>query len=358
MGTNPTIYDIISRTTTVSVPKEFMSFETKLRDFLTYTKLLSAYEKEEEQIQAYSTVFDYPAFLGVEVEVENIHKSISLPTFWKSTEDGSLRNGGVEFVSEPLRPKQALQATVALWLFMKRLSSKNPDFSWRSSIHDHLSILELHEDEFRRLLLLCFLLEDILFAFAGEDRRESMFCVPLTESVTFDLLSSYIRGKKKFQDFATQWPKYTAINLCRVYEYQSLQGPKPAIGTIEFRHLGGTTDVRRVLLWHTIILQIMKASIVISDTALEERVMTLNTSSKFMDFLMEIFSPEVLARLDFVDDFNAVFTNTVCRAKEFFVKEPKLGPTTASSALLSFVKKQPAPVEKAKVSVKKVPSYF
>jgi hypothetical protein len=76
------------------------------------------------------------------------------------------------------------------------------------------------------------LLEPVFFHFVGEQRKSSIYCVPLNYT--------YIPGiyKNNLETMIQKWHKYTALNIKPL----TFQGEGPGFGTIEFRHLFGTGD--------------------------------------------------------------------------------------------------------------------
>lgn len=343
------ILEIIQQTATLNPPKDFPDFEKKLDQYLRYVRAAKPFEKELDKIEAFSHVFDIPTYLGIEEEVENIHKQLSLPPFWKNKTDGSLRNGGMEFISEPLPPKQAMIATVVLRMMMRKLTASSPDYSWRTSDHVHLNVQELEEEEFRRLMMLAFIFEKLFFTLAGTDREQSIFCVPITQSVTREKLGIYLRKKTNLHQLATEWPKYSAVNLCRMFQYGHPSDGIPALGTVEFRHLGGTEDVTKLLVWQSLILQLFKAAIAIPTKTLVERVETLNTNNKYMDFVHEVFTPEVADNFK-IKDCSELFSDTIRQTKELLLTRPKFGPIREKSAMSSFALKSWEAAHKAAAS--------
>ena len=61
-------------------------------------EVLEEYEKSNPFEAKYSLV-DRATYLGIEVEVENLHGRWGKSHYWTVTDDGSLRNSGAEFVS-------------------------------------------------------------------------------------------------------------------------------------------------------------------------------------------------------------------------------------------------------------------
>lgn len=236
------------------------------------------------------------ALLGIEIEVENITSYTQLPYYWKSKEDGSLRNYGAEFVSIPLR---AYQVEHALDHLNANINAFNkPDFSPRTSVHIHMNVRDMSWDQIKTLILLYAIFERHFFHIAGTKRETSVFCVPLykTEALRqFDVI-----------EIGMQWHKYTAINLGTILG----NGDVPNFGTIEFRHLYGTLDKNIIINWINNILCLRKAVINLPFEQLVAKIKDLNTSSEYYALYKETFGEYALTDLMTKKDFEHCVTTT------------------------------------------------
>lgn len=221
------------------------------------------------------------AILGIELEIENLNLSKiykNNPLFyWKTIEDGSLRNYGTEFYSIPLRARQVPYAIEYLTDYLKDYS-ETYSFSSRCSTHIHLNIRDFTKERLFVFLLLYCLFEKHFFKIAGTKRESSIFCVPIykTDRLNFIVLR---------EDYWKKWNKYLALNLCPI---EGGDGSKP-IGTIEFRHLYGTLDPNILYIWINNILHLRKASLNWNKENLLEEIKTLNTTSEYYSLYKQIF---------------------------------------------------------------------
>jgi len=168
---------------------------------------------------------------GVECEIESfIHSDVG--GVWSAKPDGSLRNGGVEFISEPQPRAETVQAFA--WLHknigIRRMEER---FSPRTSIHVHVNCKNLEHSHVRRMVLLYALFEELFFLQVCPTRRENIHCVALSET---HLPSRY---GQSIRDMWSGWSKYTALNL----------KPLSSLGTLEFRHSDGHDDPKRLDDW-------------------------------------------------------------------------------------------------------------
>jgi len=176
---------------------------------------------------------------GVECEIESVNRE---HTSWSSIsgiltqDDHSLRNNGVEIV---WRAPKNLEDSIKVFKTLHSklvFYSRDEKFSERTSTHVHMNVRPLEITQLLTLLQLYILYEELFFLQADPSRRESIFCMPLTET---HLPSVY--HYRNVGDYYAKWSKYTALNLKRLVD----------LGTVEFRHLQGTDDVVLLTNWLT-----------------------------------------------------------------------------------------------------------
>jgi hypothetical protein len=218
---------------------------------------------------------DKSVHIGLEVEAENILKIDPQLTlcFWSVHEDGSLRNRGREFKTYPM-PLQYSEA--ALKLLFNSLN-KDVDFSKRTSVHAHIDMRQLSMSQSMGVLYTYAAMENLLFKFAGANRRNSIFCVPLIET---DLLF-HNNGKPvdMFLQLLKKWQKYTALNL----------KPLQTFGTMEFRQLPGTDNIQQILIWLDLLTHIRVFAYRYPLKHIITQISELNTSSAYKHFVDDVF---------------------------------------------------------------------
>lgn len=162
---------------------------------------------------------------GMECEIESVRNPSENYSGFTTTTDGSLRNNGYEFISQPLDKDVLLDCFKKLHATLQ-FHDKSEAFSPRTSTHVHINCRTLTPEQTKQLVMFYALFEEFFFSFVDPIRRSNIHCVPLTE--TF-LPATYARSLNVMID---NWHKYTALNLL----------PLVKLGTIEFRHLQGTND--------------------------------------------------------------------------------------------------------------------
>jgi len=209
--------------------------------------------------------------IGVEVEIEQVGRMACHGWEWKL--DGSLRNSGMEFVTE---------YGCRVWNFPQRIANLHKtlnkhfphrEYTERTSVHVHLDVRRFDELQLANLLILYTLLEDPLFALCPPHRRENIFCVPIRESMGLPIFDiwKYVDG----------YQKYTALNLLCL----------PAFGTVEFRHQHGTDQPNALIPWVLLLSLIKMVAQTIDHEQLKGMVSGLKMSSQYDTFLQTLFGP-------------------------------------------------------------------
>ena len=112
---------------------------------------------------------------GIELEVENARYPDELGAHWRVVEDGSLRNSGLEFVSNPLSMGQIDEAVPQFYQWMRDLGYAT---SIRTSTHVHANVLDHTMEELGAVFAAYAIVEPLLFQMCGSQREENIYCVP------------------------------------------------------------------------------------------------------------------------------------------------------------------------------------
>jgi hypothetical protein len=230
--------------------------------------------------------------VGIELEYEGVVASVinaeALGKYWHTEIDHSLRTGGLEFISKPLKKSQLEDALITV---KAELVKSGAHISKRCGVHVHLNVSDLTFNEVWKVLTLYTAAEPYVFKHFADGREDSHFCVPVWANTAFQShcwedASRLYRGMQKrtrSNMFMLQVPgpqghmlrtyvplkmlgnpKYSAVNV------QSLQ----KFGTLEFRHLYGTTDMRKVDRWCRFLLRLREKALIQYENA-EEIASTL-----------------------------------------------------------------------------------
>jgi len=247
-------------------------------------------------------------FVGVEIELEGlggltapVSKLATKRGLWRITDDGSLRNTGREFImqevatGQPLMGKDIIRALDDFGTCIDALKAKDkpPVLSDRTSIHVHLDVRNLEDDQFKRLILLYYAFEDILFKWIGEDRHKSNYCRPASSHYdVIERVGALLNGRRDFNDTIRDGNKYDALNFEAVRH----------LGSLEVRSMRGTYDKALILRWVNILLRLREA-------CLDERINLAQfpeqvSASGMQDFLQGIFKDQAQELLPFADDID------------------------------------------------------
>lgn len=215
---------------------------------------------------------------GAELEIESVmdmRLAALTDKYIGVTEDGSLRNHGREF----LLPPSTLENSVELFKFTHQclfLGEEVEPFSERTSVHVHVNCMHSTQQQIKNLLYLYAIFEPLAFAFAGQERADNIHCVPLNHTI---MPSNYALSLESLID---RWHKYTAFNLLPLRE----------LGTVEFRHLGGTNDPVRYAAWLKFIKTLWVAAHKIDKI---DKVTLLKPAAVLTPLYNELATPEFMA---------------------------------------------------------------
>lgn len=270
--------------------KETLKTLYKFEPLKTYRNYNNEYETKTKLKEPYNFI-NNNVLIGLEIELENCSESFYINRYWTTKSDGSLRNNGIEFVSQPLRTKQIPYAVE--YLKEKLYAYNNPDFSERTSIHVHLNVRDFTIERLKVFLLLYCIFEKHFFNVAGTKRENNIFCVPLYKTEQYISL-------EEFSDGLFNWSKYNALNLGCVLG----NGVSKKFGTVEFRHLYGTLDTSILYPWINSIVHLREYSLLVSLEELIETIKTLNTTSEYIALYRKVFKTtcldlKLISKLDF-----------------------------------------------------------
>lgn len=212
--------------------------------------------------------------VGIEVEVENHELARPPHRVWVMKGDGSLRNNGVEWITNPI---QARWAPHALKDLLVDSISKICCFSPRTSIHVHFNVQSLEADKVVDIVLMYTLLEPLFYKFTGRGRIKNIYCVPLMDT---NLITSMCSNP--FGNVVDQWSKYTGLNILPLRE----------LGTIEARHMHGTFDHRKVSIWIRLWVKLMEYCIRTSTTDLRRLLLEVHEMTDYQQLLVNIFGQD------------------------------------------------------------------
>ncbi len=182
---------------------------------------------------------------GYELEVEGVNLP-DATSGWRVTKDGSLRGESYEYVLyEPDELENVLSRFDTL---VKSLTRKGTEvkFSYRTSTHVHMNVLDLTKEQIQSLFYIAHLVEDALVRYSGEPRVGNRFCLRAKDAEAMIGQFIYWLTTYGFPALSQDHLKYSAINFATMHHY----------GSIEFRSLRGTLDKDVVVPWLNVLKNI------------------------------------------------------------------------------------------------------
>lgn len=197
--------------------------------------------------------------IGIEIEAEfnGVPPPGFVTDFWKTEQDGSLRNG-LEYTSNNPVPYKHLRDA------LNEFAAKTKDFNFRESIrtsvHVHFNAGRLTMKEVFQVAVAYWLFENVLVEPHGSLRRGNLYCLRAKDAD--DIVNAvcdtikYLQGVKKIGGFPTVnlWGdnyRYAALNFAALGKY----------GSMEFRFMSGTTDTEEIYFWVDLLYQLFTNSV-------------------------------------------------------------------------------------------------
>lgn len=219
--------------------------------------------------------------VGIELEMENFPVSVehSFGGFTFTT-DGSLRASdtgvGIEAITKPVAIKYVPGLLNA---FYQRFGITEKNYSERCSTHVHFNTLGLELEQVKTICLLYQTVERLLFRYIGHDRGENIFCVPWYQcNMSYNIVNQMSTPDEAHNCFR-RWQKYSAMNLI----------PVVSQGTLEFRHLHGTCDVKLITEWISLVAKMFEYATKTPFAMAQDEIVNMNTVSNYHEWLNGVF---------------------------------------------------------------------
>jgi hypothetical protein len=188
---------------------------------------------------------------GIELEFEQMYDDYPVLDYWSCERDTSLRDGGVEYISEPLPYAEVAEALDEAMLSAEEYGL---NASWRCGGHVHVNASYWTWEQLLNFAVLSTLVEPYLFKYFADGREKNHFCVPtwantaLIDGIAQDAVK--LRAGRGGMPQILECSKYSAINY----------KPLGLLGTVEFRHLPATMDAAFVQHWIESLYSIVNAA--------------------------------------------------------------------------------------------------
>jgi hypothetical protein len=248
--------------------------------------------------------------VGLEIETENCPLGMGaydrmLNGIWETKTDGSLRGNAYEFISKPAEIKILIPELLE---FYKKTGFTDDNYTDRCSIHVHTNVQDMTKEQVATLCLLYSVFEEVLFEFVnhykvddprGKYRDTNLYCVPWNQCRMNQKMVASVLYETNY--VFRGWQKYTALNII----------PARTIGTFEWRHMHGTADTNKLILWLNIIGSLMSYAKQVEFDKVVETIKKLNDNSAYRVFFMDVFKEH----FEYQPDYEARLISGVVDAK-------------------------------------------
>jgi hypothetical protein len=189
--------------------------------------------------------------VGLEHEMEGARDSVfsSSLSKWNIMQDGSLRNGGVEFVLKQPEGGASLEAAIdELSTFLgdnSRLHGND-----RTSTHLHVDVRSLSAQQLLLFFVVYTTFENLLFNMCDQSRKENNFCVPIRKNQhqlrSLREFAKDVNNLRVARNLAHGEYRYCAMNLASLARF----------GSLEFRMRELLVDKEALSIWINAFLNI------------------------------------------------------------------------------------------------------
>ena len=185
--------------------------------------------------------------VGIEIEVEGCAPHTcewaQRSPYWNPVPDGSLREAGMEFVSEPL---DGNTLPLALPQFFEAYRRHGYVSNTRTGIHVHIDVRDLEIANVGGIVATYAVVEPILMQYVGTDREENIYCVPYYRAYgDLELVCDMLEQDNP--DYIRDTCKYSALYL----------QPLLRFGTLEFRHAPTWGNMEQLTMWIELIRKVV-----------------------------------------------------------------------------------------------------
>lgn len=197
-------------------------------------------------------VYKAKGMVGIEIETETA-VPYGLPMFkhWRSHEDRSLRNFGVEYVlSYPLDPDgKAYTEAMTEWDAFSMTQNFMP--SVYTGLHVHLNMSNVELKKIMNFITIYLIYENVLGRYCGPDRDGNLFCLKTSVAemsyINFCDLAKAIdagNGSHFISRLSEERFKYSGLNIVTLNK----------LGSVEVRTHGGTVRRDEIEQWVNILM--------------------------------------------------------------------------------------------------------
>lgn len=216
--------------------------------------------------------------VGVEVELEQFRGNGSNLTYWKMEHDGSLRDGGVEFVLR--QPLTGIDLEKAIdELNTSVITDGKYNSNHRCSTHVHIDVRDLSIEHLQKIVFIYSMFERFIYDMVEPTREHNFYCAPLYSSLQN---RRAIATSFEHKDFSV-CPKYSGLNLRTVYKY----------GSLEFRMHEGMKQGKDIKKWIMLLMKLRSGTAVYENVSMRE-LLKLYSENSAQAILQQVLGADVM----------------------------------------------------------------
>lgn len=228
--------------------------------------------------------------VGIEIEMETKAPLPYMPESfieqWLIELDGSLRGHGRELVLRT--PCDYKQATKVMKKLRGDLVKHSVEImpTIRAGVHIHINMQKHCIGDIYKLMSCYYPMETVLAKFCGDGREGNLFCLRARDAEFALRRAEASVQEKDFYLLRTQELRYSAMNLQSLFNY----------GSVEFRALGTTKDLKNIDTWIDILWRLKEYSLGIPNCW--DNISMISGMGP-RNWMLQIFGPELFKILDY-----------------------------------------------------------
>lgn len=226
---------------------------------------------------------------GVEIELEGRGLGSSPAVDgWRKERDGSLSQGGIEFVLQNPLDKDDVHTSLDNLYQMLRNHTVIQDRQ-RAGVHVHLNCQQRTLNEIFTMITAYLLLEDILMEWCGEMRKGNHFCFSAenAEALILNLRNAVVN--RDINLLNTDQIRYASLNVQSLFRY----------GSLEFRGMRSTSDAQPIKDWVGIIDELTEKALEFSNPQELIEAASGYGEDRFLDILLPSYKKEMMKMKSF-----------------------------------------------------------
>lgn len=205
-------------------------------------KQLKDFIRQEPDIRTYASSenIDNSSLVGIEVELEKYVDVSDKHKYWRAEHDGSLRDGGIEFVLR--QPLTGVDLELSIKELYEDILTKKYVTNQRCSTHVHIDARDMTVPHLQAMVFVYTMVERMIYDNVAPEREDSFYCTPMYNSAKHRRIVGKALKDINFGDC----PKYSGLNLRTLHKY----------GSVEFRMYEGLTESKDLSRWVKMLMRL------------------------------------------------------------------------------------------------------